>query len=121
PHAPRGGGDAMRTQLGIASRFLHSIGYDPTVFAPAPQCSDAGFCLAREARQLMVYVPDSGSVRPRLQAGVAYDGEWLDPRDGARTALAVDRVPAGGITLAPPGRGDWVLYLERRISGPESP
>lgn len=70
-------------------------------------------CLSStEGDWVLAYLPVSAPVTLRL-AGEAYDGEWFDPRTGARHPL---RGKVGGeTTFTPPtaGRDDWALVLHR--------
>ena len=74
--------------------------------------SPEAMCLAERGRQIVVYLPQGGSVEVKLGDGV-YEATWFNPRDGYWVPIGVVR---GSVWKSPESvgdTGDWVLLLAR--------
>lgn len=76
---------------------------------PRPDLVDAGFCLADEGRDYLVYLPEGKAVTVKTKGG-PFQVTWRNTRDGKvhRLAQAVE----DGRNLAPPAPGEWLLQLQ---------
>lgn len=109
PHGKGGAHD----DLAILYDFMASVPF--TEMVPSPDLVSPGaLCLADPGREYIVYLENGGPVEVDLTgAEGTLRAEWLDPRSGARTAIAAE-IPGGGIRrFEKPAGADWVLHIYR--------
>ena len=78
---------------------------------PRQDLVSAGYCLAEEGTQYLVYLPSGGSVNVDLDSGT-YAVSWINAQDTSDRRTEAPTSDGRGLT-APDGGGDWLLYLVR--------
>jgi hypothetical protein len=118
PNGPGGGSAALRRQLGILSRFLHSMAL-PDMSPNTRTVTHAAGIYARvmstPAGDYAMYFDGSGpaDIAMELPAGL-YTGEWIDPRTGNVSKLEGFRHAGGPKTIRTPEFHDgFALRLTR--------
>ncbi len=82
---------------------------------PRPDLVDAGYCLADEGNDYLVYLESPGKVSVKVRGG-PYRVEWIDARKP--TDRRAGGTTADGRGLAPPAGGDdWLLRLTAGSAG----
>jgi hypothetical protein len=93
--------------VGNSRRFVELLGIDLAGMAPCDHLVSAGWCYGRPGEELVVYLPEGGSVS--LEAlPPDFEAQWFDPRTGAL------RRAAGGPTFDAPSGQDWALHVAGR-------
>lgn len=86
---------------------------------PRQDLVSAGYCLAQEGQQYLVYLPLGGAVDVNIDGG-PYAASWINAQDG--TDRRTGTPTSTGVGLVSPSDGeDWLLYLapaEHRTTDP---
>jgi hypothetical protein len=90
--------------------FMETVPFER--MKPRQDLVDSGYCLAEDAREYLIYLPERGRVNVKLGAG-SYLAEWINGQDTS------DIRPAGAISATqsietPPDGDDWLLRLRNK-------
>lgn len=74
------------------------------------------FCMAERGVEVVCYLPMGGNVTVATPTGT-YEARFWNPRAGGFLGTASVNAGASGVTVSPPGSGDFVLQLRRTMDG----
>jgi hypothetical protein len=77
---------------------------------PRQDLVSAGYCLADEGNRYLVYLDSLQTVEIEFIPGI-YTGKWISVDDFSREIPLKEISPTA--SFAPPGQGDWLLYVWR--------
>jgi hypothetical protein len=79
--------------------------------SPRQDLVSAGYCLAEEGMQYLVYLDAGGAVDVAVQDG-PYQVQWINARDTANRRTGAPTLDGQGL-ISPSDREDWLLYLTK--------
>jgi hypothetical protein len=117
--APGGGSPALRRQLKILSRFIHSFdlaGLNPDTTTVERASGVAVRALSEPGKQYAIYLEGRGPARLRLNLPEGdYTVTWIDPESGARSAEKGVHVDQAPLELASPAFDDAIAVGIRAV------